>query len=60
MAPQKVDKLITFEVAKLITLERPTGGQTNNSPANVYIYIYIYHFRVWGEQQQESQDSLPQ
>ena len=42
MAPQKVDKLITFEVAKLITLERPKGGQTNNSPAYIYIYTYIY------------------
>ena len=40
MAPQKVDKLITLEVAKLITLERPKGGQTNNSPAYIYIYIY--------------------
>ena len=42
MAPQKVDKLITLEVAKLITLERPKGGQTNNSPTYIYIYIYIY------------------
>ena len=36
MAPQKVDKLITLEVAKLITLERPKGGQTNSSPAHIY------------------------
>ena len=35
--PQKVDKLMTFEVAKLITLERPKDGQTNNSPAYIYI-----------------------
>ena len=42
MAPQKVDKLITLKVAKLITLWRPKGGQTNNSPAYIYIYIYIY------------------
>ena len=41
--PKKVDKLITFEVAKLITLERPKGGQTNNS----YIrYIYIYAVKL--------------
>ena len=38
MAPKKVDKLITFKVAKLITLWRPKGGQTNNSPAYIYIY----------------------
>ena len=37
MAHKKVDKLITFEVAKLITLERPKGGQTNNS--GIYIYV---------------------
>ena len=37
MAPPKVDKLITFEVAKLITLERAKGGQTNNSPAYIHI-----------------------
>ena len=44
MAPQKVDKLITLKVAKLITLWRPKGGQTNNSPAYIYIYLsaYIY------------------
>ena len=40
MAPQKVDKLITLKVAKLITLWRPKGGQTNNSPAYIYIHIY--------------------
>ena len=39
MAPKKVDKLITLEVAKRITLERPKGGQTNNPPAYIYIYI---------------------
>ena len=37
MAPKKVDKLITFEVAKLITLERPKGRQANNSPTYIYI-----------------------
>ena len=37
MAPQKVDKLITLKVDKLITLWRPKGGQTNNSPAYIYI-----------------------
>ena len=44
MAPQMVDKLTTLKVAKLITLWRPRGGQTNNSPAYVYIHrnIYIY------------------
>ena len=42
MAPQKVDKLITLKVAKLITLWRPKGGQTNNSPAYIYIYGHIY------------------
>ena len=44
MAPQKVDKVITLKVAKLITLWRPKGGQTNNSPAYIYMlwYIYIY------------------
>ena len=41
MAPKRVDKLITLEVAKLITLERPKGGQTNNSPAYIYIYICL-------------------
>ena len=40
LAPQKVDKLITLKVAKLITLWRPKGGQTNNSPAYIYMYIY--------------------
>ena len=35
-----MDKLITFEAAKLITLERPKRGQTTNSPAYIYIYIY--------------------
>ena len=39
MAPKEVDKLITFEVAKLITLKRPKDGQTNTSPAYIYIYI---------------------
>ena len=53
MAPKKVDKLITFEVAKLITLERPKVGQTNNSPACAYIYIYICcrvksWSKIWG------------
>ena len=42
MAPKKVDKLITLEVAKLIPLETPKGGQTNNSPAHIYIYIYAF------------------
>ena len=42
MAPQKVDKLITLKVAKLITLWRPKGGQTNNSPAHIYMYMYIF------------------
>ena len=42
MAPQKVDKLMTLKVAKLITLWRPKGGQTNNSPAERERYIYIY------------------
>ena len=37
-----MDKLITLKGAKLITLWRPKGGQTNNSPAYVYIYIYIW------------------
>ena len=38
MAPKKVDKLITLKVDKRITLWRPKGGQTNNSPAYIYIY----------------------
>ena len=46
MAPKKVDKQITFEVAKQITLERPKGGQTNNSPAYT-VYIYICSCKVW-------------
>ena len=33
---------MTLKVDKLITLWRPKGGQTNNSPAYAYIYIYIY------------------
>ena len=37
MAPKKVDKLITRKVAKRIILWRPKGGQTNNSPAYIYI-----------------------
>ena len=40
--PPKGGQLITLEVAKLITLERPKSGQTNNSPAYIYIHIYIY------------------
>ena len=40
MAPKKVDNLITFKGANLITLWRPKGGQANNSPAYIYIYIY--------------------
>ena len=43
MAPKKVDKLITLKVAKLITLWRPKGGETNNSPA----YIYNMWGRTW-------------
>ena len=43
--PPKVDKLIAFQVAKLITLEWPKSGQTNNSPA--YIYIYIIFFCIY-------------
>ena len=39
MAPKKVDKLITLKGAKLITLWRPTGGQTNNSPAYIYMCV---------------------
>ena len=42
MAPQKVDNLITFKGANLITLWRPKGGQPNNSPAYIYIYLFIY------------------
>ena len=42
MAPKKVDKLMTLEAAKLMTLERPKGGQTNNSPAYIYMAIGIY------------------
>ena len=38
MAPKKVDKRITLKGAKLITLWRPKGGQTNYSPAYIYIY----------------------
>ena len=41
MAPKKVDKLITLKGAKLVTLWRPKGGQTNNSPAYIYIYTYM-------------------
>ena len=37
MAPKKVDKLITFEVAKLIT-SKGQKVETNNSPAYMYIY----------------------
>ena len=40
MAPKKVDKLITLKVAKLITLWRPKGGQTNNSPATDIISLH--------------------
>ena len=40
MAPLKVDKL-TFEVAKLITLERPKSGQTDNSPAFVSLFLLL-------------------
>ena len=46
MAPKKVDKLITLKVAKLITLWRPKRGQTNNSPAHIYIYICIYNVNL--------------
>ena len=50
MAPKEVDKLITLKGAKLITLWRPKGGQTNNSPAHThthtYIYIYIYAVKL--------------
>ena len=46
MAPPKVDKLITFELATLITLERPKGGQTNNSPAYIYICMADYFGEV--------------
>ena len=46
MAPPKVDKLVTFEVAKLTTLKRAEGGHTNN-----YVYIYMlwcyYLGQVW-------------
>ena len=42
--PKKVDKLITLKVDKLITLWRPKGGQTNNSPA--YIYIYVVELKL--------------
>ena len=39
MAPEKVDKLITLNVAKLITLWRPKGGQANNSPTYIYMPV---------------------
>ena len=42
MAPKKVDKLMTLKGVKLITLWRPKGGQTNNSPVAIYIYIHTY------------------
>ena len=44
--PKGGQKLITFEVAKLIILERPNGGQTNSSPASAHIYICIYIYAV--------------
>ena len=47
MAPQKVDSLTTFEVVKLITLERPKGGQTNNSPA--YIQHICCRVKTWSK-----------
>ena len=47
MAPKKVDKLMTLEVAKLITLERPRGGKTNNSPAYIYMLWCYYLGQVW-------------
>ena len=57
--PRKVDKLITFEVAKLITLERPKGGQTNNSPAWIYIYMLGSRMRAHIRPLQTSQFGAP-
>ena len=41
MAPQKVDKLITFEVAKVKTLEGQKADKRITLQL-IYIYIYIY------------------
>ena len=41
MAPQKVDKLITLKVAKLITLWRPNLGQ------KVDKLITLQHIYIW-------------
>ena len=57
MAPEKVDKLITFEVAKLITLKRAKGGQTSNSPTYIYIYISPFGPFLWSCMHVTARDS---
>ena len=51
-----MDKLITLEVAKLITLWRPQGGQTNNSPACIYIYVFFPNYEGKYEDCERSQE----
>ena len=41
MAPKKVDNLLTFKVANLLTLWRPKRGQPSASPAYIYIAVEL-------------------